>query len=92
VNSTEYGKTWWGWWGFLAPAWRAKDEEGRPVIRNEGDWGALIHPGGNGILVVILALLWWREAENGHVSDSWHKAVVDVEWVLAGLAAAAKGK
>ncbi|KAJ7801520.1 hypothetical protein B0H14DRAFT_2156754, partial [Mycena olivaceomarginata] len=74
---------WWEWWASLAPEWRKKDEEGRPAIGEEtGDWGALAHPGGNGMLTVLLPLLWWRQGETSEVaSEDWATTVRDVAWV-----------
>lgn len=90
-------KKWWEWWISLAPAWHKKDDTGRPTIGQEsGDWGALIHPGTNGMLTVLLPLVWWKlgeEGEEGDVaSDDWVTAVRDVSWVLQGLLSAAKSR
>ncbi|KAJ7792516.1 hypothetical protein B0H14DRAFT_2304940, partial [Mycena olivaceomarginata] len=53
---------WWNWWGSLAPAWREKDESGTLKIGEvKGEWGSLVHPGANGMLMVLLPLVWWRE-------------------------------
>jgi hypothetical protein len=87
-------RKWWDWWNSLAPTWRKKDEAGRPTIGQEtGDWGVLVHPGANGILTVLLPLVWWRLGEEASVaSDGWTAAVRDVSWVLQGLLSAAKTK
>ncbi|KAJ7459207.1 hypothetical protein FB451DRAFT_1405848 [Mycena latifolia] len=56
-------------------------------------WGALVHPGANGMGIVLLPLVWWRQAEQGDVaSDSWLHAVRDVAWALKSLLSAAKSK
>ncbi|KAJ7649202.1 hypothetical protein B0H17DRAFT_840629, partial [Mycena rosella] len=76
---------WWKWWSVLAPTWQKKDDEGLPVTEERvgGDWGVLVHPGANGMAVVLLPLVWWRNKEGGGVpSDSWQRAVRDVAWVL----------
>ncbi|KAJ7840491.1 hypothetical protein B0H14DRAFT_2314042, partial [Mycena olivaceomarginata] len=82
-NHEKLVKKWWEWWTSLAPEWRKKDENGRPAIGDEGgDWGALGHPGGNGMLTVLLPLVWWRRGEVKEVaSEEWVAAVRDVAWV-----------
>jgi hypothetical protein len=83
---------WWQWWASLASEWRKKDEEGRPAIGEEtGDWGVLAHLGGNGMLMVLLLLVWWRQGETIEVaSEDWVTAVCDVAWVLKGLLSAVR--
>ncbi|KAJ7797532.1 hypothetical protein B0H14DRAFT_3493682 [Mycena olivaceomarginata] len=67
--------------------------DGRPAISEVvGDWGVLAHPGGNGIMTVLL-LVWWRRGEKSEgPSEDWAAAVRDVLWVLKGLLSAAKNK
>ncbi|KAJ7880239.1 hypothetical protein B0H14DRAFT_3434497 [Mycena olivaceomarginata] len=51
------------------------------------------HPGGNGMLTVLLPLVWWRRGEVKEVaSEEWVAAVRDVAWVLKGLLSAANNK
>ncbi|KAJ7805533.1 hypothetical protein B0H14DRAFT_2222177, partial [Mycena olivaceomarginata] len=78
---------WWKWWSGLTPAWRNKDKEGRPEVGEKvGEWGVLVHLGANGILTILLPLVWWREGEAGEAaSESWLAAVQDVLCVLQGL-------
>ncbi|KAJ7718507.1 hypothetical protein B0H14DRAFT_2412479 [Mycena olivaceomarginata] len=86
-------KDWWKWWGCLAPAWRDKEENG--VLKTgetKGEWGPLVHPGANGMLTVLLPLVWWKEGEPDAASESWLAAVRDVLWVLQGLLSTAKEK
>ncbi|KAJ6493367.1 hypothetical protein C8R45DRAFT_763528, partial [Mycena sanguinolenta] len=82
-SQMELVKRWWKWWSSLAPAWREKDEEGKPKTREVGgEWGDLVHPGGNGMLTVLLPLVWWREGEQmDTASEDWLAAVRDVLWV-----------
>ncbi|KAJ7846844.1 hypothetical protein B0H14DRAFT_2357400 [Mycena olivaceomarginata] len=84
---------WWEWWTSLAPEWRDKDASGRLRIgETTGEWGSLAHPGANGILMVLLPLVWWRRAEGSErATDEWVATVRDVGWVLQGLLATAKG-
>ncbi|KAJ7469894.1 hypothetical protein B0H11DRAFT_1722909, partial [Mycena galericulata] len=81
----SFEKDWWAWWSGMAPAWRMKNAEGRPLQGGTGEWGSLKHPGANGLLMVMLGLAWWREKEEEVASTSWMAAVTDVAWVLRGL-------
>ncbi|KAJ7670790.1 hypothetical protein DFH06DRAFT_981111, partial [Mycena polygramma] len=82
---------WWDWWKVLSPAWRNVDDAGRPAAGDvAGDWGVLVHPGVNGMLAVMLPLVWWRLGEEGAPSKDWLAAVHDVAFVLKGLLSAAK--
>ncbi|KAJ6514368.1 hypothetical protein C8R47DRAFT_923631, partial [Mycena vitilis] len=82
-NKDELVDHWWRWWSSLAPSWRKKDSKGRPAIGKEaGDWGKLVHPGANGMLTVLLPLVWWKLGEDEESSsESWRAAVHDVAWV-----------
>ncbi|KAJ6475838.1 hypothetical protein C8R47DRAFT_927877, partial [Mycena vitilis] len=76
-------KKWWEWYCSLSPSWRKKDDAGRPMIEEgaSSDWGSLVHPGANGMLTVLLPLVWWRQGEEGPASEDWLAAVRDVAWV-----------
>ncbi|KAJ7086811.1 hypothetical protein B0H15DRAFT_755779, partial [Mycena belliarum] len=76
----EFQSAWWVWWSAMSPEWRVKDGQGRPVAGKQGPWGALVHPGANGLLMVLLALAWWRGKE-GAPSPGWLAAVKDMGWV-----------
>ncbi|KZT00416.1 uncharacterized protein LAESUDRAFT_666186, partial [Laetiporus sulphureus 93-53] len=81
----EYTCSWWLWWAGLQPEWRKNDISGHPIPGGGGDWTKLRKPGQNGLLTVLLALLWWRlAAEEVNLSD-WNMAVADVSWVLTQL-------
>ncbi|KAF8182184.1 hypothetical protein K438DRAFT_1601038, partial [Mycena galopus ATCC 62051] len=86
-------RKWWEWWMSLAPDWRERDENGRPKVgEGAGEWGALAHPGANGVLMVLLPLVWWRRGETSAVAtEDWLAAVCDVLWVLQGLLATTQG-
>ncbi|KAJ7437719.1 hypothetical protein FB451DRAFT_977320, partial [Mycena latifolia] len=77
---SEFIDSWWTWWGMLAPAWCEKDAEGCPVAGKQGPWGVLVHPWANGMLIVLLALAWWR-GKLETASEGWLAAVKDVGWV-----------
>ncbi|KAJ7459142.1 hypothetical protein B0H11DRAFT_1737462 [Mycena galericulata] len=85
----KFVEEWGAWWAALAPAWRQKDAQGRLLEGGHGPWGCLVHPGANGILMVLLGLAWWRDKE-GLASERWEAAVKDVGWVLCGLLANAR--
>ncbi|KAJ7163982.1 hypothetical protein C8R43DRAFT_879102, partial [Mycena crocata] len=90
-----FERQWWDWWTKLQPAWRDKDDDGRPIQMSEcgADWGTLMVPGINGLWSVIAALGWWGEAEKKadiQPGASWRAAVEDVVWACNGLAAAPK--
>ncbi|KAJ7776480.1 hypothetical protein DFH07DRAFT_731905 [Mycena maculata] len=80
---------WKKWWVALAPEWHQKNDVGELVQGGQGLWGDLVHPGANGILMVLLVLVWWREKEES-ASESWLAAVRDVGWVLDELLAEAE--
>ncbi|KAJ6447498.1 hypothetical protein C8R47DRAFT_919700, partial [Mycena vitilis] len=86
-SQDELVDKWWEWYNFLSPSWRKKDDRGRPMIVDgaSGDWGSLVHPGANGILTVLLPLVWWRQGEEGLPSEDWLAAVRDVAWALKDL-------
>ncbi|KAJ7711571.1 hypothetical protein B0H16DRAFT_1343631 [Mycena metata] len=89
VPVDEFATQWWAWWAALAPLWRATNAQGRlqpgdDAQGADGPWEGLVHPGANGILIVLLTLAWWRE-EEGEESETWSSAVQDVKWVLGGL-------
>ncbi|KAF8210704.1 hypothetical protein K438DRAFT_1450183, partial [Mycena galopus ATCC 62051] len=76
----NFDERWWEWWGNLLPPWRQRNSKGLPEPGKQGPWGVLIHPGANGMLIVLLALAWWRGSE-ALASESWVAAVKDVGWV-----------
>ncbi|KAJ7429418.1 hypothetical protein B0H11DRAFT_1768087 [Mycena galericulata] len=86
----KFVKDWGAWWTALGPDWREKDTEGRLLQRGHGPWGGLVHPGANGILMVLLGLAWWRDKEWMAASETWEAAVRDVGWVVGGLLANAR--
>ncbi|KAH9900717.1 hypothetical protein C8Q73DRAFT_637162 [Cubamyces lactineus] len=86
-NVKGYGESWWKWWSALQPSWRICNERGRPVPGGIGDWGALVAPGKNGLLIVLLSLVWWRDAESNSTLEDWLAGVADVRWVVQSMAA-----
>lgn len=81
----RYGASWWQWWASLQPDWRPRDEDGRPILGGSGDWEVLTRPGRNGLLIVLLSLVWWHDAAESTRSE-WEAAVKDVSWVVACMA------
>ncbi|KAK7029746.1 hypothetical protein R3P38DRAFT_3188605 [Favolaschia claudopus] len=73
---------WWAWWKAINPPWRL---QGNELQRGVRDWNSLRCPGQNGFLNVLMCLKWWQGAMS-EPSDSWTRAMVDVEWVLKEMA------
>ena len=53
------------------------------------DWDTLRKPGGSGVFLVLMVLLWWRlrlmKEENPATLAKWEDAATDVTWVLGQL-------
>ncbi|KAI0653949.1 hypothetical protein C8Q70DRAFT_897611, partial [Cubamyces menziesii] len=78
---TQYRTAWWCWWSGLQPSWRTQDGAERPVMAGEGPWHQLESPGKNGLVIVLLSLMWWREVATDSTLPDWHAAAADVRWV-----------
>ncbi|KAJ7681051.1 hypothetical protein DFH06DRAFT_948515, partial [Mycena polygramma] len=81
VSLLTFPKEWWSWWKDINPKWQLSG--GELVRDGGGSWDALICPGQNGFLNVLVCLKWWRVAlgTSGDRTD-WLRAVDDVKWVL----------
>lgn len=88
-NQALFAEQWGDWWAGLQPDWRVKDQNGRLSRSGTGDWEALHKPGKGGFLLVLLCLMWWREAQDSPEA-AWDAAVEDVAWVLESMVAAGK--
>ncbi|KAI9070334.1 hypothetical protein FKP32DRAFT_1558137, partial [Trametes sanguinea] len=84
----QYRESWWLWWSGIQPAWRTKDSAGHPEIGGNGDWDCLEKPGKNGILIVLLSLVWWKQQSPAASVGDWEAAVRDVCWVIRSMAQA----
>lgn len=83
----DYASTWWKWWASIQPEWRTS---GNLKFRRNppGSWSVLAHPGKNGMLIVIMSLVWWADAlADANDDHSWKGAVNDVAWVLSQMGA-----
>lgn len=74
--------TWWAWWGSLQPEARL----GTFMRLSEPlDWACVHVAGVNGIVSVIVVLLWWGlklvDEDLGGRKD-WLRAVDDVAWAV----------
>ncbi|RDX40784.1 hypothetical protein OH76DRAFT_1365665, partial [Lentinus brumalis] len=89
-NEEEFSKSWWVWWTSLQPEWRQLDARGRPVMNDTvaDDWEPLTRPGLNGLLIVLLSLLWWKEIATQATEPDWDQAARDVSWVVMHMARA----
>ncbi|KAJ7858224.1 hypothetical protein B0H14DRAFT_2351747 [Mycena olivaceomarginata] len=91
TNPQAFTKSWWWWWAAMQPDWRLKDDNGRWVITEEygGEWDdKLLHWGPNGLLSVVAGLYFWGcgIVDQPGLHDDWESAVLDVCWILEGLA------
>ncbi|EIW56589.1 uncharacterized protein TRAVEDRAFT_81082, partial [Trametes versicolor FP-101664 SS1] len=84
-NESAYMTSWWKWWSGIQPEWRRQAGQGRPAIGGDGDWECLTNPGKNGMFIVLISLVWWREQATAQTLDDWAAAVADVEWVIASM-------
>ncbi|KAI9066135.1 hypothetical protein FKP32DRAFT_1566488 [Trametes sanguinea] len=87
-DEQEYVRMWRLWWAGLQPEWRPLDDYGWPMIGGIGEWDVLTSPGKNGILIVLLSLVWWREVATEASWVQWDAAVEDVVWVLHSMVTA----
>ncbi|KAJ7074819.1 hypothetical protein B0H15DRAFT_806620 [Mycena belliarum] len=83
-----FAGSWWVWWKGLQPPEREEVRGGLscPV---GADWSAMaeLH-GNNGLLQIMLCLLWWGDQvvdANPFTKNEWSVAVDDVNWVLVEL-------
>jgi hypothetical protein len=89
-----YTTGWQVWWDSLQPAWRTKDAEGAWSVSGDyGDggkeWGSLFQWGQNGILNIVASLYFWGVAvreSTPELQSVWEECVLDVVWMLEGLA------
>ncbi|TFK77909.1 hypothetical protein K466DRAFT_439041, partial [Polyporus arcularius HHB13444] len=77
----KYAASWWTWWTSLQPEWCAMDSNNWPVMCGEGPWDALVQPGQNGMLLVLVSLVWWHGILTDESCREWDAAVREVGWV-----------
>src|SRR5882724_5340869 len=76
------------WWASLNAPAETSSSTGRLIPGAHGDAiqiEALHVPGKNGWLVILYALLVWREWIGHGKVDDWNAAVADVQWVMIQL-------
>jgi hypothetical protein len=79
------GESWWRWWNTLQPLGHGVDENRMPSkASGDYDWNPMRKPGGSGIFMVLLVLVWWRKRLDASrtANKRWKDAVDDVTWVL----------
>ncbi|KAJ7903971.1 hypothetical protein B0H13DRAFT_2334985 [Mycena leptocephala] len=94
ADPAAYAVTWQNWWDTLQPKWRKKDTDGAWSMTggygpNGNEWGPLYQWGVNGTLSLVASLFFWGCAvcqSDGEMYGLWEKAVLDVGWMLEGLA------
>ncbi|KAJ7096172.1 hypothetical protein C8R44DRAFT_749019 [Mycena epipterygia] len=89
----SYVALWWAWWQSIQPDER-EWTEGKLTNPTEADWSQIekLH-GNNGLMHVMVALLWWGDHIGELETDTeehaaWLSAVDDVTWVLREILAA----
>ena len=75
------------WWAMLQPAWRRSNTGSIIFSKVDGDWESLRRPGLNGLLSVMVGLLFWGITlrENKGDRKTWNKAVSDCLLVITCL-------
>jgi hypothetical protein len=90
-DPVTFGERWWSWWSDIQPKNRGRDEAGKPSRDGvDIEWDALRKPGGSGVFLVLVVLLWWRlkltKEGSPATMTKWEDAAKDVIWVLGQLA------
>ncbi|KZP25518.1 hypothetical protein FIBSPDRAFT_950221 [Athelia psychrophila] len=82
-DGVAYGAEWWAWWVDLQPTGRRVEGDFLMARRDAGPiaWKRLSKSGPNGMLLVLVGLVWWKMMI-GNVDENWCKAVVDVTWAI----------
>jgi hypothetical protein len=74
----------------LQPEWRVRGSDGKWAIQESyGEWeDALLVWGNNGHLTLVASLYFWGLAalKSTTLRSSWEAAVIDVTWILEGIA------
>jgi hypothetical protein len=70
----------------LQPPGRPCDQSGTLLKTTDIDWSPLSKPGGSGMYLVLVCLVWWRQMSGiATTTNDWLAAVADVTWVLGQL-------
>ncbi|KAJ7156611.1 hypothetical protein C8R43DRAFT_883906, partial [Mycena crocata] len=87
----KYAEGFFLWWDGL-PKWRTRTDDGRWAFGGDVAYGAWMYPGQNGCLSVVAGLFIWGVCENQTpaLKEEWEYAVLDVTWMLEGLALSMK--
>ncbi|KAF8170465.1 hypothetical protein K438DRAFT_1613950 [Mycena galopus ATCC 62051] len=89
-NVTAYAKAWWKWWDSMQPEWRVRGADAKWEVQAEyGEWeDELLVWGKNGHLALVGSLYFWGCAVLGSATlhSDWEAAVLDVTWILEGIA------
>ncbi|KAJ7856830.1 hypothetical protein B0H14DRAFT_2352477, partial [Mycena olivaceomarginata] len=85
-----YTRAWWRWWGSMQSEWCVCMVDGKWEVQAQyGEWeDELLVWGKNGHLVLIASLYFWGRAvlESPTLHLDWEAAVLDVTWILEGIA------
>ncbi|KAF7971989.1 hypothetical protein HWV62_19339 [Athelia sp. TMB] len=82
-DGVAFGAQWWEWWVDIQPSGRRVEGAFTLARRDAGliIWKRLSKSGVNGMLLVLVGLVWWK-LMIGDADDDWRKAVTDVTWAL----------
>jgi hypothetical protein len=74
---------WWVWWTKCQPSWCIGDLRAIAdfIVPINADWGIIKWGGLNGLLSVLIALIFWRDSISNDCPN-WNHAVDDVLHVL----------
>lgn len=90
-DADAFGERWGKWWSDLQPEGRHRDGCGVFLKDNvDVNWRCLRKPGGNGVFLILVALVWWREMIDAQGlqpsrTKNWEDSVEDVKWALTCL-------
>lgn len=93
TKPSEYEVIWHAWWSTLQPSWRKLETDGTWSVAGgygaDGkEWGPLYQWGVNGTLSIVASLYFWGCAVQEDYTQrlAWEAAVLDVSWMLEGMA------
>ena len=91
-NLPSYTKAWWAWWAQLQPDSRKESVGNRTPVHDSlpsgENWAQTYVGGPNGMLIVVLTLMWWSGKLEGKTDNKeLIVAVNDVKWVLGAMIA-----
>lgn len=82
-----YGRELLVWYASIMPPWRRVGADGWRLSRNapagDAGWDVLMKGGGNGIFIIILSIVWWRDAAKDEADLALvQEALKDLRWTF----------